>query len=184
MRTRRIVFVAGVHGVGKGYLCDRLTSMIDGEHVTASGLIKGRKELGVAKAISGIDANQAILVEELAKFKTTSPFVLLDGHFCLYNQEYEVSSIAPRLFKELNVAYIVMITCAPSVILNRLINRDKNVSNLSTTQLEKLQNSEVEHSRLVAEEINVPITFLDVSGDNLRYLPKLAEMIISYFLTL
>lgn len=181
MEDRRIVFVAGVHGVGKGYLCGKLAPMLGGVHITASSLIKGRKEMGVAKAISGIDANQAILVEELAKFKTTSSFVLLDGHFCLYNQVYEVRPIAPRLFNELNVAYIVMLTCAPTVILNRLIQRDKNVSNLSIYQLEKLQNSEVEHSRLVAEEINAPITFLDVSGDDLSYLPGLAEMIRSNF---
>lgn len=181
MKDRHIVFVAGVHGVGKGYLCDRLAPMLDGVHITASSLIINRKELGEAKAISGIDANQAILVEELDKFKTTSPFVLLDGHFCLYNQEYEIQPIAPRLYKELNVAYIVMLTCTPTVILNRLIQRDKNVSNLSISHLDKLQNAEVEHSRLVSGEINVPITFLDVSGEGISCLPGLSKKISSCF---
>nr|WP_321465128.1 ATP-binding protein [uncultured Desulfobulbus sp.] len=181
VNNRRIVFVAGVHGVGKGYFCGKLAPILDGLHITASSLIKGRKKLGAAKAISGIDENQAVLVEELAKCKTASPFILLDGHFCLYNKEYEICPIAPCLFNELNVDYIVMLTCIPSVILDRLIRRDKNVSKLSIDKLEKLQTAEVEHSRLVANEINVPITFLDVSGDDLSFLPGLAEMIRSYF---
>ena len=49
MGARRIVFVAGVHGVGKGYLCGRLAPMIDGEHLSASNLIKNRKVLGQKK---------------------------------------------------------------------------------------------------------------------------------------
>jgi len=181
VENKRNVFVAGVHGVGKGYLCGKLAPMLDGVHITASSLIKGRKALGVAKAITGIDANQAILVEELAKFKAASPFVLLDGHFCLYNKEYEIEPIDVRLFKELSVAYIVMLTCAPSIILNRLVRRDNNASNLSIFHLEKLQNAEIEHSRLISWKLNVPITFLDVSSEDLSYLPRLSETIALYF---
>ncbi|MDD2468893.1 MAG: ATP-binding protein [Desulfobulbus sp.] len=181
MKIRRVVFVAGVHGVGKGYFCDRLSLLIDGEHVTASSLIKGRKELGESKAISGIDANQAMLIEELGKLDVSKPFVLLDGHFCLYNKLYEIQPINRFLFKELNVAYIVMLICDPSVILNRLVQRDNNVSNLSMHHLEKLQNAEVEHARLVSGMLNVPLTFLDVSGDGISSLSELSEEIVSHF---
>lgn len=59
---RYIIFVAGVHGVGKGYFCKMLAPEIDGHHVAASELIRNRKSLGTAKAIEGIDANQSILV--------------------------------------------------------------------------------------------------------------------------
>jgi len=165
MKARPVVFAAGVHGVGKGYLCGSLAPIIDGEHITASSLIKNRKELGSAKAISGIDANQAILVEELAKFDTAKPVVLLDGHFCLYNKEFEIEFLSPVLFKELNVSYIVMLICSPSVVIDRLMKRDQNIANLSIFHIEQLQNAELKHSRVISELLDIPIELIDVTDD-------------------
>ena len=174
MEAKPVVFAAGVHGVGKGYLCGKLASIIDGEHITASNLIKNRKKLGSAKAISGIDANQAILVEELAKFDTAKPVVLLDGHFCLYNKEFEIEFLPPALFKELNVSYIVMLICSPSVIIGRLMKRDKNIANLSIFHIDQLQKAELKHSHVISELLNIPITLIDVTDDTTSDLTDLS----------
>lgn len=181
MEVRPVIFVAGVHGVGKGYFCGKLASMIDGEHITASSLIKNRKVLGSAKAISGIDANQAILVEEFFKFYTAKPIVLLDGHFCLYNTEFEIEFLPPVLFNELNVSYIVMLTCSPSVVLDRLMKRDKNIANLSISHIEKLQNAELEHSDTISKLLDIPVELINVFDDKTSDLTCLSNKIKERF---
>lgn len=174
MGARRIVFIAGVHGVGKGYLCGRLAPMINGEHLTASNLIKNRKVLGEKKAISGIDENQSILVDELAAFKTEKPYILLDGHFCLYNEKHEIELLPEILFEKLNVAYIVTLICPPSTIMERLVNRDKNISNLSLNHIYKLQKFEIEQSHKISNFLKIQNELINVYGDITVYISKLS----------
>ena len=150
MKNSNIIFVAGVHGAGKDSLCERLGPTIGGEHVTASGLIRKRKSLGVAKAIAGIDANQSILVEELEYFETNKPYILLDGHFCLFNTKFEIQLLPITLFRALKIAYILLLTCSPRVILERLNDRDKGESNLTLHNCENLQNAEVNQAKKVS----------------------------------
>ena len=44
MEKRRIVFIAGVHGVGKTTLCNELAARFNIEHFSASNLIAREKE--------------------------------------------------------------------------------------------------------------------------------------------
>ena len=179
--NKNIVFVAGVHGVGKGYLCSRLAPMIDGEHVTASSLIRNRKALGPAKAISGIDANQDILVEELSKFQTAKSVVILDGHFCLYNKEFKIENLSLSLFKELHVSYIVILTCSPALIFESLINRDKDISQFSLSRIAQLQDAELNQSDIISKALCVPIMSIDVTTVTTSDLARLSSDIKSHF---
>lgn len=40
MKTSNIIFIAGIHGVGKSTLCKKLSSRYNIEHYSASELIK------------------------------------------------------------------------------------------------------------------------------------------------
>lgn len=165
MTNRKIIFVAGVHGVGKGYCCERLGPIIDGQHIKASGLIRNRKSLGAAKAIEGIDANQSILVEELEQYESEKPYILLDGHFCLFNTKLEIQFLPIALFRELNIDFILLLTCAPKLVMERLSSRDKGASNLTLLNSDKLQNAEISHAYEVSSNLQIPLTKLDTSAD-------------------
>nr|VFK61483.1 MAG: adenylate kinase [Candidatus Kentron sp. UNK]VFK69103.1 MAG: adenylate kinase [Candidatus Kentron sp. UNK] len=162
-KNRNIIFIAGAHGVGKRHLCEQLAPRLDARHVAASDLIRNRRTFGEAKAISGIDANQAILVEELTAFKTTKSMVLLDGHFCLYNADFEIEPLPSEVFRALNVAYTVLLTCNPAEIMARLIKRDRKTSGFSLEKVERLQLAEQRHAREISEALHIPLTELDVT---------------------
>nr|VFJ44608.1 MAG: adenylate kinase [Candidatus Kentron sp. FW]VFJ54223.1 MAG: adenylate kinase [Candidatus Kentron sp. FW] len=165
INNRRIVFVAGSHGTGKGYLCEKLAPWLDAQHVVASDLIRNRRTFGETKAISGIDANQSILIEELKAFETTKSIVLLDGHFCLYNAVFKIESLPPEVFRALNVAYAILLTCDPAVIITRLLKRDQRTSGFSLERVEQLQIAEQRHARKISGTLHIPLTELDVTEE-------------------
>ena len=167
MTKANIFFVAGSHGVGKGHFCRKLSSLIDGDHVTASSLIRKRRKMGVAKAISGIDQNQSILVEELNRYRTSRSCILLDGHFCLYNTKMDIEVLPIELYKALNLSYIVLLTCLPAIIFKRLNQRDGNKSGLSQGDIDRLQDEEIDHAHTIAHSLKIPITQLDVSDEEI-----------------
>jgi adenylate kinase len=166
MRSSNIIFIGGAHGVGKGHFCERLAPLVDGDHVTASDLIRNRKTMGPVKAIPGIDSNQAILVEELARYSTSKSCVLLDGHFCLYDTTMKLETLPIELYRALRVSYIILLSCLPEIILERLFLRDGNRSGLSLENIEQLRRAEIAHARRVAQTLDVPITEFDVSEEN------------------
>nr|VFJ42513.1 MAG: adenylate kinase [Candidatus Kentron sp. DK] len=165
MSNRKIIFVAGAHGAGKGHLCSKLAPRLNAHHITASDLIRNRKTFGEAKAISGIDANQSILVEELKVFETTSSIVLLDGHCCLYNTAFEIEPLPLEVFRALNVVCVILLTCDPAEIMARLIKRDQKTSGFSLERVERLQSAEQTHAREVSEMLHIPLTKLDVTEE-------------------
>ena len=178
MEHRKIIFIAGAHGTGKGYICEKLAPIIGGEHVTASGLIQNRKTLGKAKAIAGIDTNQSILVEELEKIQTLAPYILLDGHFCLFNTNFEIQVLPISLFRALNINYILLLTCSPQIVVERLHDREKGESDLSLSDSESLQNAEVNQAHKVSSAVQIPLTEYDTSsGSTADIIDALVETI-------
>lgn len=162
---RKVVFVAGAHGAGKGHFCTNLAPHINANHVAASSLIRNRKNLGDAKAISGIGQNQAILVEELRSFESHQPVVLLDGHFCLYDQRFNIEFLPSELFQALAINYIIVLTCDPDEILSRLYDRDDQKSGLSIEHVERLQTAEREHARCVSNTLGTQLVEIDVTTE-------------------
>ena len=57
MKTKQIVFIGGIHGVGKGTLCREIEKVIQVETISASDLLKWNevsKEFG-NKAVTNIN---------------------------------------------------------------------------------------------------------------------------------
>jgi adenylate kinase len=79
-----VIFLAGVHGVGKGFLGTPVASALGISHLTASQLIreeKGQATWGHDKKTSDLDDNQLALIRAVAQRRLTHPSILLDGHF-------------------------------------------------------------------------------------------------------
>jgi len=95
-----IIFVAGIYGVGKSTLCERLSISIGipcfsaGDLISAiNGEIYGRNKTVVNK-----EKNQDILVtavnERLQKDKT----FILAGHFCIFDKSFNVERLPESVF--------------------------------------------------------------------------------------
>jgi len=86
--TRKIIFIGGIHGVGKSTLRKKITNVMDIQSYSASSLIKSVSDLNFPsdKKIKGINKNQDLLIDAVDKYIDPNRYCLLDGHFCLLNQ--------------------------------------------------------------------------------------------------
>lgn len=82
-----MIFISGVHGVGKSYFCDMVKAATGIESYSASTLITQKKHSGFAKdkLIPDIDDNQQYLLQAVNELKGSGQNFILDGHFCLLN---------------------------------------------------------------------------------------------------
>ena len=79
-----MIFVSGVHGVGKSYFCKLVKDSVGIETYSASALISAKKRSGFAKdkLIPDIDENQQFLLWAVDELRTLCQNVILAGHFC------------------------------------------------------------------------------------------------------
>lgn len=159
-----MIFVGGIHGVGKTYLCEKLKERLDLSSYSASRLISNLKqELFTAnKKIEGIHQNQDLLVEAAKQLKEQRLY-LLDGHFCLLNKDGEVIKIPSATFENLAPKSIIVITNSIEKIAKHLMNRDQ--SQYDFKLLEKFQNQEVEYATEISQTLNTPLLIHPASNN-------------------
>jgi adenylate kinase len=154
------VFVAGVHGVGKSYLCQQYEGVFTAIHESASGLIRKERALvdwSVDKKVSDIDSNQAALCRAVERICSAGKNLLLDGHFVLIGERAEFLPIDVSVFESLSISGVVLIEAEPALILSRLAARDlsKSVVDVSLfVQAERL------HARAVCDRLDIPLYVL------------------------
>lgn len=66
-----MIFISGVHGVGKSYFCDKVKENIDIDTYLASSLISERKQAAFSsdKLIPDIDDNQKYLLAAVTELR-------------------------------------------------------------------------------------------------------------------
>ena len=169
-----VVFVAGVHGVGKTYLCERFSAISGIQHASASSLIK--KELKTAnwesnKLVSDIDSNQIALTAAVTRITKNSKQLLLDGHFVLKKQDNSLAAVHENTFKDLNLSMIFLIESGAEVIRHRLISRD---SNTSAGDIENFLQEERSRASFISSFLNIPLITLNQPSEKIfnTYLTK------------
>lgn len=161
-----LVFVGGVHGVGKTTLCKKLESETGFTHYSASDLIKKVKSEAVEegkKAVRNIKGNQEILVVAIDKYLNETDTTILDGHFCLLDPEQKISKIPAETFIEISPSAIAVAFDAPENIREKINNRDGSNYDLELIRL--FQSAEIEYSKEIAERLIIPHFLFDVSND-------------------
>ena len=150
------IFISGVHGVGKGTICEKISSHFAYPNYSASTLIKSVKNSAVDKNKVVIDAekNQDYLIVALNQLNSGSDYILVDGHFCLQSND-GVIEIPLSTFEEMGLAAIVLLTDDPSQIHSRLNSRDN--ASLGVDVIRSLQNKEKEQANYVANALNIPL---------------------------
>ncbi|MBC7705458.1 MAG: AAA family ATPase [Rhodoferax sp.] len=162
-----VVFVGGVHGVGKSTCCAQVAQLAACLHVTASEIIRRERSEAIASAgklVADVDGNQRLLISGFHTFRvqagTTS--ILFDGHFAMRDGLGEIRAVSVDVFRSLGIDRVVCLVDEPSAIATRIQQRDGSA--LAEREIAELQDAELRHARLVAAALAVPFTLLQ-GGD-------------------
>ncbi|MGZ5500735.1 MAG: ATP-binding protein [Nitrososphaeraceae archaeon] len=156
MSDFEIVFISGVHGVGKGFLCSRINEEFGLPVFSASTLIKQLKksEIDVNKQVIDVENNQDYLIMALNNLNPQSETILLDGHFCL-NGSNGMIDVDIKTFKSMSLKSIITLYDNSEEISKRLLVRDGE--SLSIEAIDRLQKREIELAKITADQLNVKL---------------------------
>lgn len=151
----KIIFVGGIHGVGKGTLCKYLASKFGFHHLTASEVLKWSEISSTEnKRVEDITFTQVRLIKNLKQIIKPNQKYLLDGHFTLLVKDGSIKKIEVEIFEKINPISIFILTADTSVILDRLNRRDK--LNYNFEKITVMQDLELQHGKSISEKLNVP----------------------------
>ncbi len=159
-------FVGGVHGVGKSYWCNMVKESAGVECYSASTLIKEQKKQGFPadKRVADIDENQLYLLAAVDALKAKHGEFLLDGHFCLLNQDGRITRISLDILLRLRPEAIILLTEKPETIVERLRKRD--FVEHSASVINAFQAEECKYAEEVATLLNVPLFITNSNETN------------------
>jgi len=156
-----IIFVAGIHGVGKTTGCKAVSEEFGIPHFSASQIIKGERSSAVdekSKLVADVDENQRLLIRGVSRVLERGRF-LLDGHFTMRRKsDGGIEAIHVDVFRELNIGGVVLYTDDPEEISRRMHARDGVL--LPVEMLRSHQDVEVAHAKFVATTLSLPLVIL------------------------
>ncbi|CEP40943.1 Uncharacterised protein [[Clostridium] sordellii] len=88
---------------------------------------------------------------------------MLDGHFCLLNNNEQISRIPIETYKGIGIDYIIVLVDKETNIFDRLKERDDIEYNIEL--IESFQKEETEYAKKVAMELKIPIKFINITSD-------------------
>ena len=169
MMKRQIIFIGGVHGVGKTTLCKKIESRFNIEHFSASNLIaKEKAEENLRnKQVENITGNQDFLVTAINKYFKSETWYLLDGHFCLLNKNNEITKIPYSTYEGICPSAIIVLVDEPENIYTRLNLRDSIKHDLSL--LRSFQEQEIDYADYIKDKLNIPYIMCNISEEEKIY---------------
>lgn len=156
-----VIFLAGIHCVGKGYFGVPVAHGLGVSHFAASQLIreeKGQVTWGADKKTFDLDDNQLALIRAVSHKRLTHDNILLDGHFVLQNAQGKLIPLETEVFKELRLTGVILLTEESHVIVSRLAMRDK--SEMGLDAISELAEAELAHATEVCRELGLPLAVI------------------------
>lgn len=152
---KKIIFVGGVHGVGKTTLCESMRSRLEVQHISASTLISRQKNISfsVDKKTDAIADNQLALIKAIDELDPNIVH-LIDGHYCLLGKNGEVERVPIDTFIQMSPIGIVLLLDDEERISTRFEERDK--IKYGVDKLKAFQKEEVEYFNQVSNVLGVP----------------------------
>jgi adenylate kinase len=167
---KQIIFAGGIHGVGKSTLCREITAALSIGYLSASEVLKWN-ELNTDvknKKVLNIPDTQSRLINGLKSIIEADKNYLLDGHYCLFNKDGEVTPVPMETFTEISPLILILITNSVSIIKIALEQRDQKIYNIGMLRL--MQERETSYARAVAAQLNVPLFIFDKRTSNTAHL--------------
>lgn len=165
---KNIIFIGGIHGVGKGTLCEKVCNDLNLLHLSASEVLKweeiSEKE---NKLVEDFNLTQNRLITNLQQIVSENERYVLDGHYCLLNKYNVPEKIEFDTFRTLNPFAFIIVVDDVQEIKRRLENRDKKEYDFEL--LFKFQELELEYSKELAEKLNKPhLTLKSTETNNFK----------------
>lgn len=160
LQMKKIAFLGGVHGVGKTTFCLSIAKRTRYSHVTASQLIKEKKESAVRqdKAVADISDNQRLLIAAIHERTDEGQDLLIDGHFTLINTSGKIEKIVRNVFLSIGPKLIGVLCDKPEAIQNRIMFRDGQSRTLE--EIKEHQDQEKDYGKSIAQFLSVPFLVL------------------------
>lgn len=159
-----LIFVGGIHGVGKTTICLKAFVPFGYHCMTASSLISayGRR-IDKNKRVDDIDDNQVALIEQLALEKKKHCRFILDGHFTLINSQGQIEPIDRSVFQGINPTQLILIQGDPKEIARRLAVRDGKEWDPVFVAI--FQKEEEKYARLISKDLKKDLFVIDNKGN-------------------
>ena len=157
---KNIIFIGGIHGSGKGTICESIKSEIELIHLTASEVLKW-SELSSQKQklVTDINDTQDRLITNLNKIVEENKTYLLDGHYCLLNKNGKPEKISIQTFKDISPKKLILVIANPKTIKKRLENRDAKTYGISL--IEEFQNLEINYAKEISEICKISLHIIN-----------------------
>lgn len=170
--NKNVIFVGGIHGVGKGTICKEITAKTELIHLTASQILKW-EEISDSdnKLVKNITSTQNRLMIGLKKIIKKDKKYLLDGHFCLLNSKGIPHRIDENTFDQINPKGIVIVIDNVEKIAKRLETRDNKVYDVEL--LNQLQQMEIEYARYLSDKFLIP--YIEIKNGNYNQLMEIIK---------
>lgn len=152
---KNIIFIGGIHGVGKGTLCEKVCNEFTLRHLSASEVLKweeiSEKE---NKLVKDFTLTQNRLITNLQQIVKENERYILDGHYCLLNKDNLPEKIDFDTFRMLDPFAFIIVVDEIQEIKSRLEYRDNREYDFDL--LLKFQELETEYSKELAVQLNKP----------------------------
>lgn len=167
--SRKIIFIGGIHGSGKGTVCEILKARTHLTHLTASEVLKWEEiSKSQEKKVSDIDQMQNRLLTNLNKIISNNKTYLLDGHYSLLNKEGVPEKIPAQTFKDIDPSKLILVTADPEVIKNRLEKRDALIYDINL--ITEFQNLEISFAKEISTLLQISLLCINSEELNLEQL--------------
>lgn len=157
----KVIFVAGIHAVGKSTACKVVSSEFGIPHCSAGQIIGSERSSaisGSSKLVANVEDNQRLLIQGVNRL-LESGYLLLDGHFTVRRESDEcIEPVQVDVFRDLRIGSIVLFTDAPEEISKRRYERDKVLQPIETSRTH--QDAEIAHAKHVANTLGLPMATL------------------------
>jgi adenylate kinase len=157
----KVIFLTGVHGVGKSFLGAQVAKSLNLDHCTASQLIrdeKGHATWGDDKRVTEVDDNQLALIRAVERRRELGKDLLLDGHFVLRDASGQLVKLSKDVFGRLMLTAVVLLTESTQTIADRRFGRD--AIKVGTESIIEHAAEVYRHTNEVCTDLRVPLTVL------------------------
>lgn len=174
---KNIIFIGGIHGVGKTTLSKKISEELSLKRYSASELIARLRSENVTidKRVNNVAENQNLLLEAIKKYLNAEEYYLLDGHFCLLNSFGKITRIGIDTFRDLGLNSIMVLVDEGAEILKRLTARDNIKYDL--TLLKEFQEEEISYAKEVAKDIGIEYKIINVKSNTNEMLTFIKNII-------
>ena len=156
-----VIFLAGVHGVGKGFLGAPVAKSLGLNHCTASQLIreeKGRATWGKERLVAEVEDNQLALIRAVTRRLESGGTILLDGHFVLRGASGELVKLQVDVFSGLHLSGAIILAEDAAIVVSRLAGRDGFA--MSEASIAELASEEISHAKDVCLALQIPLVII------------------------